>query len=736
MKEKHIVQHTSWHKTAGFVILLFIWEHAAWGQLVVNNGAQIVIKPGAQVIVKSGAVSNTAGVIDNGGTFIIEDYFRNNDTANGGGGSTGTYKVQGNWENNAVFIADSSTVELYGSNQLITGTSVTEFHKLVLSGTGIKTQTIDARVNSLLALNDRELATQGNKMYVVNPHPSAITRTSGFVSSTGNGRLSRDMNAAATYLFPVGAPGGTRYRPIEIKTNNTLNNTFEVRMANVDASAEGYNRNTREPGICDINPHYYHLIGRTQGTDPVTITAFYDPLTEVDWSLFIHWQGQPRWERIPQATLTPGLPFSSFSVFNYNNFSPEAFAFGIPGPDIDSLVSKVKNTSCFGGSDGSVEVVIVDGTPPFTFQWTPGNQTTQDVFNLTPGTYTLNITDDNGCVNAFQFTVGQPPEIQLSANITPLTCAGNRTGAINLTVTNGVPDYSYLWLPGNYATQDLSELDAGTYSVTVTDQNNCQKTATFTVTEPDQLLASIEVSHVSCFGQEDGEAVARAVGGTPDYSYQWSTNPSQASAAVSGLGGGTYAVTITDANGCSTVQTVTVRVPDPFTIQASNDTIIAGGFSAVLSVVSTLGGTPDYSYEWTPSEGLNTTTGPSVTASPSQNTFYIVTARDANGCQFSDTVFVRVDTKLYDFPDGFAPNGANVLNQTFGIIASPAVELIEIKIFNRWGQLVFSGSGNNARWDGTFNGKLQPMDNYVWQAQIQLPDGTRETKQGNVILVW
>jgi gliding motility-associated-like protein len=64
------------------------------------------------------------------------------------------------------------------------------------------------------------------------------------------------------------------------------------------------------------------------------------------------------------------------------------------------------------------------------------------------------------------------------------------------------------------------------------------------------------------------------------------------------------------------------------------------------------------------------------------------------------------------------------------------VELIEIKIFNRWGQLVFSGNGNNAKWDGTFNGKLQPMDTYVYQAQVQLPDGSREPKQGNVILVW
>jgi gliding motility-associated-like protein len=714
----------------GFALL----GNVASAQLVVNNGALVAIKPGAQVIVKTGAVSNTAGTIDNAGTFIIEDYFRNDALANGGGGATGLYRVQGNWENNSVFDADSSTVELYGANQQITGTAVTEFHHLNLTGTGVKTQTINARVNSLLALNDRELATQGNKMFVDNPDVNAISRSTGFVSSTGGGRLVREMNAAATYVFPVGAVN--RYRPIDVKTNNSLNNTFEVRMANVDATSENFNRNTREDGICDINPNYYHLIGRTQGTDPVTITAYYDAANETDWSLLTHWQGQPRWEKLSQATLTAGTPFNSFTISNYNNFSPEPFAFGIPSPALDSLLSKIKNATCFGSADGSIEIVIIDGTPPFNYQWTPGNQTTPDIFNLTPGTYTLNMADDNGCPRTYTFTIDQPLEIQLSASTTPLTCAGNNSGAINLTVTNGIPNFTYQWTPGNQTTQDISGLDAGTYTIKVTDENECEKTAQFTVTEPTQLLASIDADNVRCFGEENGEAMVTANGGTPSYSYSWSTTPPQSTQSIGSLPGGTYAVTVTDANGCTTVQTIEIVTPGQFTITGSNDTIIAVGYNADLSVVSTNGGTPEFTYEWTPADGLNATTGQSVTASPQQNTTYIVTARDANGCTYSDTIFVRVDVKLYDFPDGFAPNGSTAVNMTFGIIASPAVELIEIKIFNRWGQLVFSGNGNNAKWDGTFNGKLQPMDNYVYQAQVQLPDGSRENKLGNVILVW
>jgi gliding motility-associated-like protein len=710
---------------------------AAFAQLVVNNGALIAIKQGAQVIVKTGAVSNTAGTIDNAGTFIIEDYFRNNDTANGGG-TTGFYRVQGDWENNATFVPDSSQVELYGANQLITGTEVTEFHHLNLTGTGIKTQTIDSRVNSLLALNDRELATDGNKMFVLNTDIAAITRTNGFVSSTGSGRLSREMASSSDYLFPVGSSVGVaRYRPIHITASNSLNNTFEVRMANVDATSENFDRNTREQGICDINANYYHLIGRTQGTDPVQITKFFDP-SETPWSMIAHWQNQPRWENTGTVTAGTSGGFNTLTLSGWNDFLLEPFAFAIPNPKINTLLSKLLEPTCFGLTDGSIDVALLDSlTPPYSFSWTPGGATTLDIENLGAGTYILDITDGNGCHSAQldTFVLDQPLEIQLSASSVEVLCAGGNTGAINLTVNNAIPNVTYNWNNGEFNTEDISGLDAGDYTVVVTDFNDCEKSATFTVEEPTQLEASLTPQAISCFDVTDGELNVSAEGGTPNYSYLW--NNSETTTGITGLSGGTYAVTITDNNGCTIVETATLSTPAELIVNAGPGDTIAIGYTAELTVDSTLGGTPEFSYTWyNTKDNAEVGTGNNVSVTPEENTTYLVVARDANGCLSNDTIYIRVDVNLYDFPDGFAPNGDNAVNQNFGIIASPVVELIEIKIFNRWGQLVFSGNGNGAKWDGRFNGELQPMDTYVYQAQVQLPDGSRENKLGNVILVW
>ena len=122
--------------------------------------------------------------------------------------------------NNSLFIADQSDVNLYGFNQLISGTSITSFYNLNLLGAGIKTQTTDAVVTNLLNLNNLELATNLFYMTIANPNFNAISRTTGFVSSLGDGRLVRVTNSSNPYLFPVGSSLGTiRYRPVLLIPN-------------------------------------------------------------------------------------------------------------------------------------------------------------------------------------------------------------------------------------------------------------------------------------------------------------------------------------------------------------------------------------------------------------------------------------------------------------------------------------------------------------------------------------
>jgi gliding motility-associated-like protein len=401
-------------------------------------------------------------------------------------------------------------------------------------------------------------------------------------------------------------------------------------------------------------------------------------------------------------------------------------------PPVVSNLSKIKNVTCNGGNDGSIEIVITSGNPPYTTLWSPGNETGLEIFNLTSGTYTLQISDTFGCSKQYQFNITEPLPITLSATITEPLCFGNSTGSINLNVVNINIPASYIWSPSGSTTQNITNISAGTYNVTVTDNNDCQQTLSVNLTQPNELLLNSIVTNVSCYNGNDANIEVITSGGTPNYTYIWSINNANGN-NLSNLPSGSYAVTVIDANGCQKTETAIIESPQPVAVRASNDTVIAIGYSVSLEVVNTTGGTPSYNYNWQPENTLNTPFGTLVTAKPTENTTYIVTATDNNGCVGFDTVFVRVDVKLYDFPDGFTPNGDG-LNDYFNIIKSPIVDLIEFQIFNRWGQLIYNANNTNG-WDGRFNGVLQPMDTYVYQALVQLPDGKRENALGNFILV-
>jgi hypothetical protein len=178
---------------------------------------------------------------------------------------------------------------MLGANQLITGTTPTNFYNLTLSGTGIKRQTVDARTYGTLALNDRELATDGNIMYVMNPAVGAITRTGalnstpvqGFVSSTGNGRLYRATNSANFYLFPVGSSVTTpRFRPVELRPNSSDPGMFAVRFVNYDSNIDGFNRAIKDPTLGVINPYWYQKISRVSGSMSVDIRLYVDDVQD------------------------------------------------------------------------------------------------------------------------------------------------------------------------------------------------------------------------------------------------------------------------------------------------------------------------------------------------------------------------------------------------------------------------------------------------------------------------
>ncbi|GIV28033.1 MAG: hypothetical protein KatS3mg027_1847 [Bacteroidia bacterium] len=282
-------------------------------------------------------IAQTTELFNNGDTVFVnnEIVFVNGGITNSNNGifdNYGQIYLTENWTNNAGNTAFTNTsngeIILAGANQSIQGSDVTEFYTLTLTGTGIKSlNNIDAIVKHQLNLNDLELATNTNVLYIKNPTLNAIQRTTGFVSSLGNGALSRDMTLGLPYLFPVGSSDGVlRYRPIKIMPTLNSNVTYSVRMANVNATSEGYDISVKETKISQVNPNYYHLINRTQGSQSADLIFYYDPVEDGAVNDVAHWQNIPQWESLDAKTNAPENGLNALKVDAWDDFTNPAFA--------------------------------------------------------------------------------------------------------------------------------------------------------------------------------------------------------------------------------------------------------------------------------------------------------------------------------------------------------------------------------------------------------------------------
>jgi gliding motility-associated-like protein len=280
---------------------------------------------------------------------------------------------------------------------------------------------------------------------------------------------------------------------------------------------------------------------------------------------------------------------------------------------------------CFGNTTGSIDLTVTSGTGPYAYSWnTTPVQTTEDITNLGSGSYTATITDANGCIATTTVTLSQPVSgMTASTTQVDVLCTGNSTGSIDLTVSGGTGTYTYSWNTAPVQTsEDLSNLQAGTYTVTVTDQSNCTTTASVLITEPAApLSASATQVNVLCNGNSTGSIDLTVIGGIGPYTYSWNTTPVQTTEDLSSLPAGSSTATITDANGCTTTTNIVITEPTVLSASIVNQSNVTcfGGNNGSVNI--------------NPSGGV----GPYV-ISPSQNNLtagaYTFTVTDDNGCQY------------------------------------------------------------------------------------------------------
>ncbi len=216
-----------------------------------------------------------------------------------------------------------------------------------------------------------------------------------------------------------------------------------------------------------------------------------------------------------------------------------------------SVTGTVTNIACFGQTNGAINVTVTGATAPVTYSWSNG-ATTEDLTGLTGGSYTLVVIDAAGCNDTSTYVVNQPASaVSASAIATNIGCFGQTNGAVNLTVTGGTSPYTYAWTgPGGFTStnEDLTGVGAGTYNVTVTDATGCTATASATVIQPTQLTISVLAPPIPNCGTSTTVSVS-ASGGTA---------PITGTGTFNNVAPGTYTYTVTDANGCTALQTITV----------------------------------------------------------------------------------------------------------------------------------------------------------------------------------
>ncbi len=296
------------------------------------------------------------------------------------------------------------------------------------------------------------------------------------------------------------------------------------------------------------------------------------------------------------------------------------------------------NVSCFGLEDGSASAMATGGTMPYTYDWSTG-ETTASISDKPIGTYTVTISDDNGCVSSSQITITEPPLLESTTTLNnDVTCFGGNDGSATVNPTGGVAPYTYVWSTGETNATALM-LDEGTQFVTITDNNGCTTTDFVMVNAPAELIAGAVVDvHLRCYQVPEGAVTASAEGGVMPYTFLW--NNGATTATNDELLAGTYTVTVTDANGCTSETEVTLDEPEELVVTATTDKdVTCYGLSNGSAVASTVGGIAPYTYEW--SNGQTSDTANNLTSG-----LYDVTVTDANGCTAVDITMVMEPDSL------------------------------------------------------------------------------------------
>lgn len=409
------------------------------------------------------------------------------------------------------------------------------------------------------------------------------------------------------------------------------------------------------------------------------------------------------WNTNDTSPSITNLPSGTYSVVvvDINGCSTTGSA-TITQPDSLAVAMQLADVSCNGGSDGFINVTVNGGTQPYNYAWSTGDSS-EDIAALSEGSYSLVLSDANGCQYTSNQMVIDPNTIDISIETSPVKCYNQANGAIELSCSGGTMPFVYQWSNGSN-TEDLTGLESGFYRVVITDANGCWTTISVEVEQPDSLAIVGNITMPKCYSDTNGLIDVTVTGGTTPYIYSWSNG--SYSQDLNDVSAGYYMLTILDSNFCALSNGFTVSQPAMLTVDLSSplnfhqhNISFYGGNDGVIET-SILGGTQPYESSW--SDNHSTTNSDNLVAG-----LYTITVIDNNGCKAMDSIKLTQPDAL-ELPTVFTPNqdGDNDFFDIHGIDAYPDNEFI---VVNRWGNVVFEEKKYHNTWKGTHkNGEELP----------------------------
>lgn len=373
---------------------------------------------------------------------------------------------------------------------------------------------------------------------------------------------------------------------------------FDISYSGGEISCFGDSETITITNVNSPGPHTY-LWNTSETTSSITITS---------GGIYI-------------ATVTDSLGCSDSVTIVIDE--PDALAIDVSKQDVSQL----------GGSDGQITLTVTGGTVSYTYTWADG-PTTASRTGLSPGTYSVTVTDSNLCTETESVTISEVTcgAIDISPTTTDISCFGVSDGGVALNIQQIKAPYTILWSNGA-TTENLDNLSGGTYGVTLTDADACELTASFSISEPAALIMSgYDILDNLCHQDAQGRVSVNVAGGITPYRYSWS-NDADAS-TIQGLSAGAYEVTVSDANNCTVAGSASVTEPTAINVDRSISHVSAIGAADGSIDLNITGGVPSYNISW------NTGAATSSLTNLSEGT-YTYTVTDDNGCIISDSIIIE-----------------------------------------------------------------------------------------------